>query len=517
MLKHVVTFAVLSVACFAALAGGRSVSSKPQTGKIQKLKLELRKSMPAESEVAARDEFARQQAQAAVQILRLGETAIVWSLLRHTSDPSVRTYLIHDFAAMGVDPRLLIARLRVEKNASVRRALILSLGEFNNEQLPAIQRKPLVVLLLSWYREDPDPGIHAAIGWLLRCGKQGNAPRKLDWGQAAALSAIDESLTTRRAANRRWYVTSEVQTMVVLRGPMRFRMGSPSYELGRVPASDSPEETLHNTRIPRSFAISSTEVTIGQFQRFLDDNPTVKARFVYRDDPNRMTHVLRTFSPDRDGPQIAVTWYEAAMYCNWLSQREGIPESEWVYPKSLDQISDGMTMPKDYLHRSGYRLPTEAEWEYAARAGSTTARFFGNGETMLREYAWYSRNPPRRKSDPADPSDPQRTWPVGQLKPNDFGLFDIYGNVWEWCQDRMRQYPAEDLVFVDREDDVLLVTDRVARSRRGGAFPYEAAMQRSAERDTTNAFPMLRRDNVGFRLARTYQYQNKPIGRHFRP
>ena len=505
MLKRVVTCALLTVTFFTAFAGARPVRKKPQISEIRKLELELRKRMPAESEVATRDEFAKQQARVAGQILRLGETAIVWSLLRHTSDPSLRTYLTHDFAPMDVDPRLLIARLLAEKDASVRRALILSLGEFNDEQLPANQRMPLVDRLLRWYREDPDPGIHAAIGWLLRYGKQGDKPRKLDWGQATALSAIDESLAGRRAAGRTWYVTSEGQTMVMLRGPLQFRMGSPSYELGRVPASDSPEETLHNTRIPRSFAIASTEVTIRQFQRFLDDNPAVKARFVYGDDPNRMAHVLRTFSPDQDGPQIAVTWYEAAMYCNWLSQREGIPESQWVYPRRLEQIADGMTMPKDYLHRTGYRLPTEAEWEYAARAGATTSRFFGNGEAMLREYAWYSRNPPRRKGDPADPNDPQRTWPVAQLKPNDFGLFDIYGNVWEWCQDRMRFYQANNLTTVDREDAISLITDRVPRSRRGGAFPYEAAMQRSAGRDTINAFPMLRRDNVGFRVARTYR------------
>jgi formylglycine-generating enzyme required for sulfatase activity len=504
MLKCVVTSALLTAVFFTSLASAGPVSKKPQISEIRKLKLELRKQMPAEREVAARDELAKQQAQVAVQILRLGETATAWSLLRHTSDPSLRTYLIHDFATMDVDPGLLIARLLAEKDASVRRALILSLGEFNDEQLPANQRRPLVDRLLRWYREDPDPGIHAAIGWLLRYGKQGDKPRKLDWGQATALSAIDESLAGRRAASRRWYVTSEGQTMVMLRGPLRFQMGSPSYELGRVPASDSPEETLHTKRIPRSFAISSTEVTIGQFQRFLNNNPAVKARFVYRDEPNRMAQVLRTFSPDQDGPQIAVTWYEAAMYCNWLSQREGIPESQWVYPKSFEQIADGMTMPGDYLQRTGYRLPTEAEWEYAARAGSNTSRFFGNSDGMLREYAWYSKNPPRRKGDPADPNDPQRTWPVAQLKPNDFGLFDIYGNVWEWCQDRMRSYQANDLI-VDREDAVSLVSDRVARSRRGGAFPYEAAMQRSAERDTKNAFPMLRRDNVGFRVARTYR------------
>src|SRR4051794_5915601 len=122
MLKPVVKFALLTVACFAATAGVRPGSTKPQTLELQKLRLELRKPMPAENEVAARDELAKQQAQAAVRILRLGESATVWSLLRHTSDPSLRTYLIHNFAAMNADPRLLIARLRVEKDVSVRRA-----------------------------------------------------------------------------------------------------------------------------------------------------------------------------------------------------------------------------------------------------------------------------------------------------------------------------------------------------------------------------------------------------------
>jgi formylglycine-generating enzyme required for sulfatase activity len=402
------------------------------------------------------------------------------------------------------NPSVIVRRLETETDVSARRALILSLGKFTGEQLSITKRKPLIAKLLRWYRSDPDPGIHAAIDWLLRYGRQGERPRALDWRQSLALARIDEQLAGRAPEKRNWYVSKAGHTMVVLHGPVEFRMGSPADEIGRVPASDSPDEPLQQVRIPRSFAIASKEVTVAQFRRFLEANPDVKNKHAYAGNPSRMSEVMRQFSPDDAGPQIAVTWYEAAMYCNWLSQQDGLPESEWVYPKSFEEFKNGMQLPKDYLHRSGYRLPTEAEWEYAARAGSVTARFYGNSDSLLKEYAWYSANPPKHKNDPVDPRDPQRTWPVGQLKPNDFGLFDVYGNVWEWTQDRMQQYP-ESAIRDDVEDTVLSVSDSEARARRGGGFPYEAAMMRSAARGTKTAFPMLRRDNVGFRVARTYR------------
>ena len=291
-------------------------------------------------------------------------------------------------------------------------------------------------------------------------------------------------------------------SMVVIRGPVEFQMGSPVTEVGRNPAVDSPDEVQHTARIPRSYAIATHEVTVAQFRRFLDALPEVRRQHGYADDPARMDHVMQRFSPHPDNPQIAVTWYEAAMFCNWLSQQDRLPESEWVYPTPMRAITHGMRMPAAYLHRIGYRLPTEAEWEYAARGGTTTARFFGDSVALLDEYAVYSHNPPKRKNDPVDPSDPQRTSAVGQRKANPFGLFDIYGNVWEWTQSRVLPYPAEG-VHDDIEDVVLTVSDSAARDRRGGAFPYEAAMQRSAARGTIGSFPYLRRDNVGFRVART--------------
>jgi formylglycine-generating enzyme required for sulfatase activity len=188
-----------------------------------------------------------------------------------------------------------------------------------------------------------------------------------------------------------------------------------------------------------------------------------------------------------------VSWYDAARYCNWLSAREGLPRDQWVYP---DEPRSGMRLPPDYLQRTGYRLPTEAEWEFAARAGTTTARYFGEDEAQLPRHAWFDANTGRK-----------RTFPVGQLPPNPWGLFDMYGNVWEWTFDRRQPYPAGPGVREDREDDVLVVSDDAARTRRGGSFAYEAFTARSAHRGDVTYFPMQTRDNVGFRVARTLPYR----------
>jgi formylglycine-generating enzyme required for sulfatase activity len=432
-----------------------------------------------------------------------GRSDSLWDTLRLEAGPDERTHLIHTLVSSGADPALLVDRLATDTNVLVRRAIILGLGHFSGAQLSGVRRPQLVSRLLSWYRVDPDPGIHAAIDWLLRHGTQGARPRAFYWAAGEAIRAIDRELAGAAPGARRWFVEREGHTMVTVRGPLEYTMGSPSTEPGRMAAPDSPREPLHAVRIPRSFAIASKEVTVAQFRRFLEANPEVRARHAYGSDTARMRQVMATFSPDDEGPQVAVTWYEAAMYCNWLSKQNGIPESEWVYPADPKVLADPMKMPPGYLARTGYRLPTEAEWEYAARAGTRSARFFGDATTWLSHYAWYAARPPQRKNDPVDPNDPQRTWPVGQLEPNDFGLFDVYGNVWEWTQSRVDLAIPSSGAREDVEDTDLTVGDSVARVRRGAGFSYGASAARSASRGTLNSLPTNRRDNVGFRVART--------------
>jgi formylglycine-generating enzyme required for sulfatase activity len=150
-----------------------------------------------------------------------------------------------------------------------------------------------------------------------------------------------------------------------------------------------------------------------------------------------------------------------------------------------------MRLPANYLSRTGYRLLTEAEWEYACRAGAITSRYYGSSEELLGKYGWYERN------------SQVRTHPVGSLKPNDFGLFDMHGNIWQWCQERAlasRPWGGQPAPSEDRED-----TEQVAelhgRVLRGGAFYDHPAFLRCAARLSNR--PYMIDDYFGMRVGRT--------------
>jgi len=282
------------------------------------------------------------------------------------------------------------------------------------------------------------------------------------------LAGIRQALVTHKEPGvPQWYINGQGQTLVVLPGPMEFVMGSPATEVGRM-----EHERQHKMRIDRTFAVAAKSVTVEQFRRF--DK-------YYRLPPGSTSLA--------DLPAVGTSWYQAASYCNWLSKEEGIPNDQWCYEIKNGQVTK---LKEKYLSLTGYRLPTEAEIEYATRAGALTSRYYGETEDLLPKYAWYQKN------------SKDQTWPVGSLKPNDWGLFDVHGNVLTWCQERHLAYPHDTGTTVyDDEEDITRINPQEPRALRSGSFFLHANFLRSATR--FNDLPTARVSFVGFRVARTFR------------
>lgn len=222
------------------------------------------------------------------------------------------------------------------------------------------------------------------------------------------------------------------------KNPYTFLMGT---EGGTSEQGDDMPQ--HSVRVS-PFEMLSTPVTRAQFALF---DPNLKGE---------RKRDLERYSPAQDCPVIFVCWYDAWCFARWLG--------------------------------ANYRLPTEAEWEYACRAGTTTIYNFGNDEKMLNEYAWYGEN-----------WDKGSTHPVATKRPNAWGLYDMHGNVWEWCADwydsgydatSSKEYPQE---------DPLGPNSGSLRVDRGGCWGLSASFCRSTYRD--GGTPELRGGYLGFRLA----------------
>jgi formylglycine-generating enzyme required for sulfatase activity len=400
--------------------------------------------------VEAKVSLAKKQASIAMALLVMGRGENIWPLLKHRPDPTMRSYLIDRLGPGGVDAQVVISRLDEEKEVSARRAILWSLGAFGRDRLSLAERQNFLPRLLQLYRGDPDPGIHGAAQWLLR-----------KWQAEDKLKGIDKELATGKAAGKRqWYVNRQGQTMILVGKPGEIWMG------------EGPER--HKLQINRSFAIASKEVTVEQFRKFRKEH-----------------EYFKPFAPSSDCPVNNVSWYDAAAYCNWLSKQEGIPREQWCYlPNEAGKYEAGMKMAVNYLQRTGYRVPTEAEWEYACRAGAETWYSFGQADEVLGKYAWYSLN------------SFNKSHPVGLLKPNDMGLYDMHGNAWEWCQDRFEVRKGDKKrKAIEDKDDVLSINPQGGRVLRGGSFFALASLVRSASRSLS--VPSGRSFDISFRLART--------------
>ena len=436
-----------------------------------------------------KDQLAERQARAAVAVMRLGKSEAIFTLLRHSADPRLRSFIVNWLNPLGADPKLIVAELdQIDPNVkptlapgqplmdavlfnpetSQRRALILALGTYGVHGLSSGEREPLIAKLVDLYRNDPDAGIHGASEWTLR-----------QWKQLDNLKQLDaELMKIREWGDRRWFMNGHGQTFAVIEGPVEFEMGSPPTEPGRNSTQEKPRRLV----IPRRFAIAAKEVTVEQWLRFERTHTGLKLSRGF----------VNPISPYPDSPMIGFTWYIAADYCNWLSEQEGLPKDQWCYlPNESGAYAEGMTIPANVLHRTGYRLPTEAEWEYACRSGASTSRYFGQSIELLGRYAWYQSN------------SKDHAWPCGSLLPNDLGLFDMLGNEFEWVQDRIGQFvPEKGRPVSDSISTSEIIYDKNPRILRSGSFDYLPAFVRSAYRVWSTQAS--RGSGVGFRPSRTY-------------
>jgi formylglycine-generating enzyme required for sulfatase activity len=239
-------------------------------------------------------------------------------------------------------------------------------------------------------------------------------------------------------------ITNSIGMKLVLIPKGTFMMGSPESEEGR-----QKDETQHEVTISKDYYLGVYEVTQAQYEKVMGKNPS------YFQGP-------KVGNENADLPVENVSWDDTVEFCKKLSD---LPEE-----KKAGRL---------------YRLPTEAEWEYACRAGSKTAYAFDDEEGLLPEYGWFKRN----SSD--------RTHTVGLLEPNAWGLYDMHGNVWECCSDRYGDYPKG---AVSDPSGPKVGSIRVGR---GGSWRCVAADCRSALR--RGYAPSDRVNSLGFRLALSSQ------------
>jgi len=303
----------------------------------------------------------------------------------------------------------------------LRNVAMLAAWHHRNEPISQDIRNRLTRYLEATYRSSPNREAHAVAGLLL-----GNLGVNVD--QINAELAQDSQ--TPLVPGRQWFTNQVGQTMVLL-----------------APRRDRSENDEHSDELDYTFAISATEVTYELFRQFAPEHS--------------QQDTLRVSQNEIPATNLVVV--EIAGFCNWLSRRDRIPPEQWCYPPASELSVANCGPVPDYLDKSGYRLPTEREWEIACRAGSSAIRFFGDDATLTPFYGWDRTHAY------------QKLQRVAQLLPNPFGLFDVYGNAEEICMTQPQNQTQPGLYHSRGQS--CLVTETMMRSDSRQRFDHRSPSQ----------------------------------------
>jgi formylglycine-generating enzyme required for sulfatase activity len=462
-----------------------------------------------------------------VTLLRLGEREKVLPVFEMTDDPEALTQFIFRCRPRGVGVDALLDCLQRVSDGPVDRygnraryALLLTLGEFTLEEIPASRRAALLKQLGDWYRQDPSSGVHGATGWLLR-----------QWGQTDAVREVDQNAVP-YSPDREWFTLAITVTATPPPKPREEPAAENAGSESEPPKSAEPTESQADEAAPPDAADDSAAPSAEPLQAktfyytfivFPAGEYTIGS---FNDEPDRQIYEMRhavkltrpfalldreitfeeliAFSPLYAGfvqqfnakpadAGFGADWYDSVGFCRWLGEQMGLSEADQAYAaaETLDKEAypresapAANWAPRNWpleLDRRGFRLPTESEWEVASRAGARTAYGYGSEVSLLGRFDWFTENSGKQ------------VHPPRELRPSARGLFDMHGNLCERTHDWYGGFGSEALT------DPLGAEENTSRVIRGGGWNVDAALCRTAFRGMEVA--PIRSNGIGFRLA----------------